>query len=671
MTASRLTTPDRAPLESEAPTLVALLARAARHERAESHGLRFLDRREAEAFVTWRVLAERAQRVARALVARGVERAERVALIFPTGPEFFDAFFGTLLAGAVPAPLYPPFRLGSMDEYERRTAAMIEATSARLVLADATVRRLLGGVTARVRPRLGCATLGELAVPSSLAAPGPLGHESPAGDEPLRGDELALVQFSSGTTGRPKPVALTHSAILHQARLLNSHWPDEPGLEQAGVSWLPLYHDMGLIGCVLPALMRPATLTLLGPELFIARPAAWLRAISRYRATVSPAPNFAYALAAERIRDDELQGVDLSTWRAALNGAEAVSGPALRRFAERFSSFGLRPEALTPVYGLAEAALAVTFSPLERAYRSEWFDRVRLGEGVALPRRPHATVAGGAATPDSTPDSTLDSADSTADTTEHAVEVVSVGLPVPGFEIEVRAEDAAAAGERPLPVGCVGRIFARGPSLMSGYLGQPLASAAVLAGGWLDTGDRGFVHGGELWVVGRSKDVLVVHGRNHDPEPVERAVGAVAGVRTGCVVAVSHLPAAGEVEELLVLAELRRDAGRGSQARGGVETACRQRVLAETGLRLDRLVLLDPGALPRTSSGKLRRCEALERLLRGELAAAPERGPVARLARRLGEQPAVQAARALARSSRLARGPSPATDAGALDREEP
>ncbi|HVS63230.1 MAG TPA: AMP-binding protein [Thermoanaerobaculia bacterium] len=667
MNRSRLATPDRARVESEAATLLDLVTLAARHPRSHSHGLRFLDRREEETFVAWSEVAERAQRVCDGLRAQGVAPGDRVALVFPTGPEFFDALFGTLLCGGVPVPLYPPFRLGSMTEYDRRTAAMVDAASCALLLVDSGVRRLLGGLLAWIRPRLGCAALSELFAPESSSEQA-LGVAGDAGQtaHPAAAEDLALVQFSSGTTGVPKPVALSHAAILHQARLLNSHWPDSAELEQSGVSWLPLYHDMGLIGCVLPALMRPATLTLLGPELFIARPAAWLRAISRYRATISPAPNFAYAFAAERVHDEELEGVDLSSWRAGLNGAEAVSGPVLRRFCQRFARCGLRPEALTPVYGLAEAALAVTFSPLERPPRSAWFDRAQLADGVASLR---ASSAGAAAE---------------APAAELA-EVVSVGLPVPGFELEVHVDSSPSDPSRssqptgsaggavgpassmrsrqPLPCARVGRIFVRGPSLMSGYLDQPEATAAVLADGWLDTGDRGFVYDGELWVVGRSKDVLVMRGRNHDPEPVERAVGSVDGVRTGCVVAISHLPPSGEVEELMVLAELRRGRGAEEHERAEVERSCRRRALEETGLRLDRLVLVEAGSLPRTSSGKLRRREALERHLRGELTAAEDRSAIGRLAQRLGERPSVQAVRALVRSSRLAR-----TAAGAGER---
>ena len=245
---------------------------------------------------------------------------------------------------------------------------MLRAVDARLVLADHRVRRLLGEAVAAAAPALGCSDLRSI----------------PEGDarrvEVLEGD-LALVQFSSGTTVDPKPVALSHRAVVAQTVRLNAFWPDEDGRVHSGASWLPLYHDMGLIGCVFPALERPAVLTLIPPELFVARPAVWLRAISKYRATVSPAPNFAYGLCVEKIRDEEMEGVDLSSWWVALNGAEPVAPEVLRRFQDRFSRWGLHPNALTPVYGLSEASLAVTFSDTERPFSSRCFDRDALADG--------------------------------------------------------------------------------------------------------------------------------------------------------------------------------------------------------------------------------------------------------------------------------------------------
>ncbi len=364
-------------------TLQRLLQRA---RDASWAGLRLVDRQERETFHSWAAIAEASARVAGGLAELGIRPGERVALIYPTSPEFFHAFFGTLLAGAVPVPLYPPVRLGRLAEYHARTAAMLGAAGARVLLADRRVHALLGETLALARPPLGGLTLDDLPQDAQLATDGAPG-------------DLALVQFSSGTTVEPKPVALSQRAVLAQVRTLNALWPAaEPGAI-TGVSWLPLYHDMGLIGCVFPALERPSVLTLLPPEAFVARPALWLRALGRHRGTISPAPNFAYALATERIRDEEMEGIDLSPWRFALCGAETVVPDVLRAFAARFARWGFRPEALKPVYGLSEAALAVTFADLERPFLAVHFDRAALverGEAVAARcrRQPPAPPGG-------------------------------------------------------------------------------------------------------------------------------------------------------------------------------------------------------------------------------------------------------------------------------------
>jgi acyl-CoA synthetase (AMP-forming)/AMP-acid ligase II len=554
-------------MDAERGTLEGLLERAA--GRADA-GLRFLDRAEQSSWLSWSDLLRRAQRVRGALQAAGIRPGDRVALVYPTSPGFFDAFLGTSLSGAIPVPLYPPVRLGRLDEYHRRTARMIELVGARLVLADRRVRRILGRSMEQARPALGCRTLDELpatdgGVPVSIDA-----------------DDLGLIQFSSGTTVDPKPVALTHRALVVQAELLGSYWPDGNGTRHSGASWLPLYHDMGLVGCVFPALERPTTLTLIPPELFLARPALWLRAISRYGATVSPAPNFAYGLCVSKIRDEELEDVDLSSWRFALNGAEPVAPTVLRAFENRFARWGFRPEAMTPVYGMSEAALAVTFSDTRRPFRSTRFSREALaGRDEAL----------------------LDS---------NGIELVSVGRPLPGFRLRVVDE----AG-RDLPEGAVGRVFLRGPTLMRGYFGQPEATARAMPGGWLDSGDLGFLHEGELFLTSRAKDLLILRGRNHAPEEVERTVNDVPGVRTGCAVAVSYLPEGDDGEVLLLFVETRNGVERTD--RDAIGEACRKAVLAATGLAVDRVLVLDAGTLPRTSSGKLRRRETLQRHLAGRL----------------------------------------------------
>jgi fatty-acyl-CoA synthase len=548
-----------------AETLNAYLERAG--GRPEDGGLRFVDRADRddrERWMGWAEVRDRARAVCGGLQELGVQHGERIALVFPTGPEFFAAFFGALLAGAVPAPLYPPVRLGRLDEYLRRTARMLEVTKAAVVLADVRVKRILGESVALARPRLGCRTLDDL----------PRADGAPAAVSP---SDLALVQFSSGTTVDPKPVALSHRAVVAQTEILNSFFADTPELKHSCVSWLPLYHDMGLIGCVFPALSRQAELTLIGPELFVARPALWLRAISRYRATISPAPNFAYGLCVHRIADAEMEGVDLSSWQTALNGAEAVAPAVLRAFVDRFSRWGFRPEALSPVYGLSEAALAVTFSGLAEPFRSRRFDRDGLSRGAAR-----------------------EAADGR--------EIVSVGRPVPGFRLRI-LDDAG----RELAAGRVGRVWIAGPSLMEGYLDDPEATARALRDGWLDTGDLGFLHGGpegeELFLTGRAKDVVILRGRNYAPDEIERAVDGLPGVRTGCAIAASWLPENAEGEVLALFVETSRGASEDELA--ALPERCREAVIAATGLSIDRVEVLAPGTLPRTSSGKLRRQEAL------------------------------------------------------------
>ncbi len=554
----------RAAGAGEPATLAAALERAALDREA---GVRLLDRREEPTWLSWSEIHAAARAAGGRLSALGVEPGERVGLIYSTGRELLEAFFGAVLAGAVPAVLPPPPRLGRLNGFGLRTSAMLAAIEARLILTEGRLRsRLESSVTARP---LGCRSLDDL----------PAGR----GARPVRAEpgSLAMIQFSSGTTLAPKPVALAHASVLAQARLLNSFWPDAPGLVHSGVSWLPLYHDMGLIGSLFAALERPAELTLVPPEVFAARPAIWLRAISRFGATVSPATNFAYGYCVEKIADRELEGVDLSSWRVALNGAEPVSAEVMRRFGERFARWGFRADALTPVYGLAEASLAVSFSGVGQPFVSRRFARARLGLGERVEED-----AGGR-------------------------ELVSVGRPVAGFEIAIRARDRAEVAP-----GTVGHIWARGPTLMEGYHGQRAATRRVLRDGWLDTGDLGFLHDGQLFICGRAKDLIIVRGRNHSPVEIEQVAEAVPGVRMGGAVAVGHLPEGADCERVMLFVERARGAAADDE---GIREACRRLVLAEAGVEIDDVVVLAPDTIPRTSSGKVRRAETLRRYERREL----------------------------------------------------
>ncbi len=553
-------------MPTEDLTLVDMLERASHNPET---GLRMIDRYEDAELFAYPDVWRRALGVCGGLQDLGVEPGDRVALVYPTSMEFVDAFFGTILAGALPVPLYPPVRLHRLEEYQARTIRMLRAVEAVLVLAESRVRRVLGPAVAAAEPPLGCRVLGDL-----FGGPG----------EPIRpsADTLAMVQFSSGTTVDPKPVALSHRAVLAQIDGLNAHWPIDTGIDHSGVSWLPLYHDMGLIGCVIAAVAVPGTMTLIPPELFLARPAVWLRTLSATGATISVAPNFGYGLCVDKIKDEQIEGIDLSRWRVALCGAEPVVPRVMRRFIDRFTPYGLRPEALTPVYGMSEATLGVTFSDLRRPFVSRCFDRELL------------------------------SRDGRAVEAVDGVELVSVGRPIAGAEVRVVDGDAVELNE-----GLVGDVLARGPSIMDGYFNRPEATREAFRDGWLDTGDLGFIHTGELFLTGRKKDVLILRGRCHSPTEVEAAVDEVAGVRTGCSVAVSWLPDGEDGEVLLLLVEAHRTVKHDDFA--ALAEACRREVRSATGLAVDGVEVLVPGTLPRTSSGKLRRQESLRLYLADEL----------------------------------------------------
>lgn len=539
-------------------------------ENASGHpsGLTFVDLRERERVFSWTHLRHSALRIAAGLLNRGVEPGDRVALVMRTSPEFVSVFFGALSIGAVPVPLYPPVRLGRLDEYRAATVRMLKLSEAQVVVADRDIRMLIGEAIAAAGPRLGCCSPGVL-------------RESGEIRSPIRSDSdsLALIQFSSGSTVDPKPVALSHRNIL--SHLMALEQIVRPRNRDRGVSWLPLYHDMGLIGCLLLAVHVPGPLVLISPEHFLAKPSLWLRALSRHKGTMSVAPNFAYSYCAQRIRGDELSTLDLSSWRLALCGAEPVSAKSLRNFASHFASTGFRADSLRPVYGLSEATLAVT-APEQGGIIGLEVDRIALARsGKAEPG-------------------------------DH--EIVSVGVPIAGTEVEVRD-----SGGRVSPDGRLGRIYVRGPSVMTGYFRKAgLALKVIDAAGWLDTGDLGFIKDARLFIHGRAKDVVIVNGANHSAQEFEECVNDLAGVRPGCSVALGVPLEPGGSEALLILAE------KGSQPSPGLAPRIVQRIASQTGVVPGRVELLEPGTLPRTSSGKMRRAEALRRWLAGELT-APKR----------------------------------------------
>ena len=521
----------------------------------------FVGGKEQETRLPFAELNDAVSRVAGFLQSKGIGPGDRVALVLPTSPAFLYAMYGCQRLGAVPVPLYPPVRLGRMDEYVDRTVAMLNAVDASALISDKRVRRILGRVAeARPTPLIKAE---DLLTGDVFTGPGP----GP--------DDLAMVQFSSGTTVAPKPVGLTHRQVLANVHAILARMRTVYDGPQVGACWLPLYHDMGLIGCVFSAIAAPGDLVLIAPEQFLAKPHLWLRAIHRHKVTVSPAPNFAYALCTERVTDEQMAGCDLSSWRFALNGAEPVAPASLRAFTQRFAEWGLLNTALTPVYGLAEASLAVTFSEPSDTVHTVHVDRAVLAAGRGI---------------------------SAVNATETTTELASVGTPLDGFDVQIRDANNSSLNE-----GDVGTVWAKGPSVMQGYLGR---DEQPFDGDWLNTGDLGLFLDGQLFITGRAKDVVVLRGQNHAPHDIERAVDDVDGVRTGCAVAVGDVSSDGE--RLLVFVEAREPSD-------DLATGCRTAIRSRTGLDPDLVTVLEPGTIPRTSSGKLRRGETLKRFHAGTL----------------------------------------------------
>lgn len=514
-----------------------------------------LDRRGHEQSRSTAELWERAQRIRTGLEARGVEPGGVVILILPTGPELVAAYFAVLLAGGVPGLVATPSnRVADHDVYAARVGAILANASARALYCAPEIAAIF-----RARPRLlaGAVLLG----PDDAGAGG---AGSPAARRP---GDTATVQYSSGSTGTPKGVLLSHRAMLHNVRAVR----DGLGLtaRDVSVNWIPLYHDMGLIDAFLLPLLCGCPTVLIPTMDFMRDPGLWLRALHRYRGAISWAPNFAYHVTATRVSEDEVAGVDLSSWRIAINAAEPLLASTLATFTRRFAAHGFRAEAMTPAWGLAENVTIATAHPVSEPPRIEHVDRTALAtRGVAEP-----SSSGG-------------------------IPSVAIGRCLPGCEIEIRDD----SGSR-LPDRRVGSIWLRSDSLLHGYHGDPETTRRVLVEGWLDTGDHGYLADGDLFFVSREKDLIVIGGEKYAPHDIEILINAVPGVRAGCAVAFGILCEERGTEELAAVIETRET----GEAAAALDRAVRDKVLRSTGLALRHVVLVPPGGVEKTTSGKLAR----------------------------------------------------------------
>lgn len=558
------------PVPDAAATLVEVLEWHAARTPERTHVLLYEDG-ERLAPIRYADLLAAARRIAGGLVARGLQPQQAVALMLPTGRDYLACFFGILLAGGIPVPVYPPARLAQIEDHLKRHARILDNAQAAFIITVPQAKAVAALLRARVP------SLAEIVTPQEVdAEPVTLFHRA-------RPDDIAFLQYTSGSTGDPKGVVLTHANLLANLRAMGPAF--KVTSEDVFVSWLPLYHDMGLIGAWFGALYFAMPLVLMSPLAFLARPARWLQAISRHRGTLTAAPNFAYELCARKLDDAELAGLDLRSLRLALNGAEPVSPATLEAFIERFVPHGLQPEAITPVYGLAECSVGLAFPPLGRGPRIDAIDR----EALVREARAVPVDEGGPG----------------------VMCVPACGRALPGHAIRIVDE----AGDE-LPDRRVGRLQFRGPSATQGYYRNPEATARLFRDGWLDSGDYAYLVEGEVYLTGRVKDLIIRGGRNLYPYELEEAVGEIPGVRKGCVAVFASTDPANATERLVVMAETR-------EQDEAVREALRQRIneaaIDVIGMPADEIVLAPPHSVLKTSSGKIRRAASREAYERGEV----------------------------------------------------
>jgi 1-acyl-sn-glycerol-3-phosphate acyltransferase len=558
----------------------ALRARADNH-RDHPH-LQFLTTDGEVTTLTFGELWDQGRHAAAGMANLGLVTGERVAILALTGPDFFVAFVGTLCAGGVPVPIYPPVRLDELDSYVEREARILRSAGAAFIISDPQFKAaadLICTATPSLRESTTVAALTD-------GATAPFCVGSPP--------ELALIQYTSGSTGDPKGVALTHANLLANIQGI-SEASVLGGLQPADVAlnWMPLYHDFGLIASwMATGIFTGATVLMMSPVDFLTKPTLWLWAIDRFRATTIATTTFGLDHVVRRVADERIAGLDLSSVKFAVMGAEPVRVSAVDEFSRRFEPYGFRRSAFAPGYGLAESCVAVTIACGEGRPRVDHVDADLLATaGRAVPAHPGSRTR----------------------------TLVSVGTPINGQQI--RVVDVTDERLEPLAERLEGRVLVQGKSVMSGYFGRPEATALVRMGDWLDTGDLGYLVDGELFITGRIKDLIIKAGRNYHPQDIEQAVGELPGVRKGCVIAFGEeMPEQGE--GIVVVAETAADAAKHDEIKASIRAA----VIEATGTSVDDVVLIGRGRMLKTSSGKLRRRETRQAYRDGTLGKAAPGG---------------------------------------------
>jgi fatty-acyl-CoA synthase len=503
------------------------------------------------------------------LIGHGLAPGERVALVAETGPEFAALFFGCVYAGIWPVPLPLPTSFGGRDSYIDQLSVQLASSDPKLLLYPAELADMAGAAAAS-RALRGIAWEEFSRLPAeAVALPTP------------ESDDVAYLQYSSGSTRFPHGVAVTHRALLNNLAA-HSHGMEVVETDRC-VSWLPWYHDMGLVGCFLSPVANQVSTDYLKTEDFARRPLAWLDMISRNEGTtLSYSPTFGYDICARRMSSQSKvsERFDLSRWRVAGNGADMIRPDVMQAFVDAFAEAGFKASAFLPSYGLAEATLAVSIMPPGEGIVVELVEETQLSGGADRVGRPQRYRS-----------------------------IVNCGRPVRDMMVQIRDEDGAI-----LPESAIGKLWAKGPSIMQGYFRDETATAACMSDGWLDTGDMGYLSGGYVYIVGRAKDMIIINGKNHWPQDIEWAVEQLPGFKAGDIAAFAITTPGGE-ETPAVLVQCRTS---DPAERTRLRDQIRERVRSITGINCV-VELVPPRTLPRTSSGKLSRAKARNLYLSGEI----------------------------------------------------
>ena len=523
--------------------------------------------------VTYAELRARAVALARRFIRAGLPAGGRVAIVADTSPDFLNFFFACQYAGLVPVPLPLPMNLGGHDHYVERIERMIESAGAVAVVAPAALSGFLGEAVSGLSVAMAGTPEDFYALPEDGADPRPFGR-----------DEVCYIQYSSGSTRFPRGVTISQRSAISNMRAIVRHGLRiQPG--DRCVSWLPLYHDMGLVGFALAPVLSQTSVDYIATSDFVRRPLLWPKVMTANRGTVSFSPTLGYDLCSRRGLNGSARSIDLSAWRIAGVGGDMIRPDVLERFCDTFAECGFRKTAFVASYGLAESTLAVSFAPLDRGIEIDRVDRTQYSTTHrAVPAKGNGSA-------------------------RNARSFVVCGHAMPGHAVAVRDETGA-----PLPDRRIGKLYIKGPSVMAGYFRDAEKSARALSDdGWLDSGDMGYMIDGALVITGRIKDLIICHGRNIWPQDLEWAVEQLSGVRSGDVAAFSVTGADGAERVVIVAASRLTDFDSRRQTRRAIAATVRTTAGVDC-----TVVLAPPRSLPHTSSGKLSRSAVKDKYLAGE-----------------------------------------------------